>query len=169
MNGSPAQRGFTYLGILFVVAFIGAGLGVVGQLWSVSARRADEEQLLFVGDSFRRAIGSYYRVGGGRQYPQSLEQLLLDERVTPPARHLRKLYADPITGTTDWQLVTLADGAIIGVASSSIGRPLKVANFAPQDIKFEGAECYCDWQFVFSPSLRRAVRPTRGSLRLRPP
>jgi type II secretory pathway pseudopilin PulG len=157
--------GFTYIGILLAVAFIGTGLAVVGQLWSVTARRADEQELLYVGDSFRRAIASYYRAGPARQYPQSLDELLLDTRGPVPLRHLRKMYLDPITRQRDWEVVTLADGAIIGVASPSQGTPLKRANFEPQDAAFEGAECYCDWQFLFLPQrspLQRApiVRPT---------
>jgi type II secretory pathway pseudopilin PulG len=147
------SRGFTYLGILLAVAFIGTGLAVVGQLWSVAARRADEQQLLFVGHSFRNAIASYYRAGPDRQYPQSLEELLLDTRTPLPLRHLRKIYFDPITRQQDWELVTLADGAIIGVASRSEATPLKRANFEPQDSAFEGATCYCEWRFLFLPQL----------------
>ena len=158
MSGESAatQRGFTYLGILFAVAFIGVGLAVIGQLWSIAARRADEQQLLFVGDSFRRAIGSYYRAG--RQYPQYLEDLVLDKRGPVPLHHLRKLYADPITREADWELVTLDNGGIIGVASRSQGKPLKRANFERQDASFEDAECYCDWQFVYLPPRARPRR-----------
>jgi type II secretory pathway pseudopilin PulG len=142
------SRGFTYIGILLAVAFIGTGLAATGQLWSVAARRADEQDLLFAGDSFRRAIESYYRSGPARQYPRSLDDLVLDTRTTFPKRHLRKIYYDPVTRQRDWQLVTQGDGTIIGVASNSQEVPLKRANFARQDAQFEGAECYCDWKFV---------------------
>jgi type II secretory pathway pseudopilin PulG len=148
-----AQNGFTYLGVLFAVAFIGAALGVAGQVWSIASRRAAESDLLFVGDSYRRAIASYYRSGLARQYPQSLDELLLDTRVSPPHRHLRKLYADPITRRNDWTILALADGAIIGVASSSMLTPMKTRNFGPEDGAFEDAQCYCEWQFTFLPLL----------------
>jgi type II secretory pathway pseudopilin PulG len=148
-----AQHGFTYLGILFAVAFIGVALGVAGQVWSISARRAAESELLFVGDSYRRAIASYYRSGLSRQYPQSLDELLLDKRSSPPRRHLRKLYSDPVTRRNDWTILTLADGAIIGVASSSMLTPMKTRNFGPEDGAFDDAKCYCEWQFVFFPLL----------------
>ena len=151
----PRQRGFTYLGLLFAVAFIGAGLAVIGEVWSLTARRADEQELLFVGDSFRNAIASYYRAGpaGVQQYPLKLDDLLLDRRTGNATRHLRKIYADPITRQPDWELITLADGAIIGVASRSQRAPLKRARFPVADAEFEGAECYCDWRFVFLPQI----------------
>jgi type II secretory pathway pseudopilin PulG len=145
----PAKAaGFTYIGILIFVAFIGVGLAVVGQLWSFAARRANEEELLFVGDSFRDAIRSYYTHGG--QLPQSLEDLVKDPRSPATVRYIRKLYADPITRTTDWRLITLDSGGIVGVASKSTAKPIKVANFPVKDAAFEDAECYCEWEFVFA-------------------
>jgi type II secretory pathway pseudopilin PulG len=153
---------------LFVVAFIGVGLGVVGQVWSIAARRSAEQELLFIGDSFRRAIGSYY--AAGQQFPQSLEELVLDERQTPVVHHLRKIYADPITHSTDWRLITHDDGAIVGVASQSEGRPLKVANFEDEDATFDGAECYCEWEFVSLPPTQRGFRtivPDLSQIRVR--
>jgi type II secretory pathway pseudopilin PulG len=143
---------------LLAVAFIGTGLAVVGQLWSVSARRSDEQELLYVGDSFRRAIASYYRAGIARQFPQSLEDLLLDTRNGKLERHLRKIYADPITRQPDWELVTAEDGGIMGVASRSHRNPMKRANFASQDAAFDGVECYCEWQFLFMPHLPQTKR-----------
>lgn len=159
------QSGFTYLGILFAVVVIGTGLAVVGELWSVAARRADEQQLLFVGDSFRRAIASYYLHGpaGAHRYPRSLEELLADNRGGRTQRHLRRIYVDPLTRDRNWQLITLADGGIVGVASRSQGVPLKRTNFAPQDALFEGAECYCDWQFSFLPQLAPIQRGSTAS------
>ena len=152
------QSGFTYLGILFVVAFIGVGLGVIGQLWSISARRSDEQQLLFVGDAYRRAIASYYQHGG--RFPQTLDELVLDTRVTPPMHHLRKLYVDPVGYGTEWRVVAGADGGIAGVASQSMVKPLKVANFQREYKAFEDAECYCQWEFTYSaPARFRQRRP----------
>jgi type II secretory pathway pseudopilin PulG len=161
------QHGFTYLGILFAVAFIGVGLAATGELWSMARRHADEQELLFIGHSFRHAIASYYRAGSARQYPRSLADLLEDNRTPRPTRHLRKIYADPITRSVDWHLVTLADGAIIGVASRSTAVPLKTANFSSEDRTFEDAECYCDWQFVFLPQLAPLERGDPGNDGLR--
>jgi type II secretory pathway pseudopilin PulG len=151
-----AEHGFTYLGILFVVAFIGVGLSVVGQLWSLSARRADEQQLLYVGDAYRRAIGSYFQHGG--RFPQTLDELVLDTRVTPPLHHLRKLYPDPVGHGSEWRVIAGIDGGIAGVASQSMQKPLKAAHFQRLYEAFEKAECYCEWEFTYKPPARYRLR-----------
>jgi type II secretory pathway pseudopilin PulG len=107
-----AQRGFTYVGLLLAVALAGVALAAAGTLWSTTAKRDKELELLFVGDQFRRAIGAYYEgTPGAKRYPLKLEDLLEDKRLAVTRRHLRQLYADPMTGKADWELVRLADGA----------------------------------------------------------
>lgn len=153
------QRGFTYVGLLVAVALAGVALAAAGTLWSTTARRDKEAELLFVGDQFRRAIGSYYDgTPGAKRYPLKLEELLEDKRLAVTRRHLRQLYPDPTTGRPDWDLVRLPDGAIVGVRSRSEAKPLKTANFAPHDASFEGAATYRDW--VFSPAPLRGVVKT---------
>ena len=145
--------GFTYLGVLFAVSFIGIGLAAAGTVWSVSAQREKEMQLLFVGQRFRNAIKSYYLHGpaGARQYPQSLDDLVEDRRNGTLLRHIRKVYRDPVTNRQDWSLITTADGAILGVSSSSSKQPIKRANFSVDNQGLTDADCYCDWQFVYLP------------------
>ncbi len=152
---NPYENGFTYLGVLFAVSIIGAGLASAGTVGSVAAQRQKEIQLLFVGESFRNAIRSYYFRGpaGVRQYPRSLEDLLEDRRSGQLQRHLRKIYLDPVTNSVDWSLITTADGGIIGVSSSSSKRPIKRANFSAQNRDLTDAQCYCAWRFVFLPQL----------------
>jgi type II secretory pathway pseudopilin PulG len=147
-----AQRGFTYVGLLLAVALAGVALGAAGTLWSTAALRDKEAELLFVGDQFRRAIGSYYEgTPGAKRYPLKLEDLLEDKRVGVTRRHLRRLYADPMTGQRDWELVRLPDGQIVGVHSRAQGRPMKVANFPPRDESFANAASYRDWVFAHAP------------------
>jgi type II secretory pathway pseudopilin PulG len=146
------QRGFTYVGLLLAVALAGVALAAAGTLWSTTAKREKELELLFVGDQFRRAIGSYYEgTPGAKRYPQRLEDLLEDKRVPVTRRHLRQIYADPMTGQPNWELVRLPDGAIVGVHSRSDARPMKVANFAPRDESFASAASYRDWVFAYAP------------------
>src|SRR6478752_4068049 len=76
-RGMPAARatalraraslgGFTYIGLLFLVALMGAALVGVAQVWHTQVQRDKEEDLLFVGNQFRRAISLYYeRAPGG--------------------------------------------------------------------------------------------------------
>jgi type II secretory pathway pseudopilin PulG len=148
-----ALAGFTYAGILFAILVIGMALAMAGTVWSTSARREREAQLLWTGDQYTRAIKNYYMRGpaGVRQFPQSLDDLVSDRRGPVPLRHLRRIYPDPITGQADWQIERLADGAIIGLRSASQGRPIKQAGFRPDQASFEEAECYCDWLFVYRP------------------
>lgn len=164
---SGRHGGFTYLGILFAVAFMGVGLAATGTVWSLNARRSQERELLFVGHEFRQAIARYYRAGPGgvRQYPRSLEDLIVDRRTALAQRHLRRIYRDPITLQADWELIIIPDGSIIGVASRADGRPLKQANFDPDDTGFEDAKCYCDWRFVYLPEFlqRQVTAPGTGA------
>jgi len=156
MTGSGrSERGFTYIGLLVVVVVMGLLLTVASRVWSTTVQREREAQLLWVGDAYRLAIASYYRAGG--RYPDTLQQLLGDDRSPVPLRHLRQLYPDPMTGAADWTLIPAPDGHISGVASRSQGVPLKRKGFELVDAIFENADCYCDWQFIFIP--RRYGRP----------
>ena len=57
-NGSvDAQRGFTYLALLVAVALLGIGLAAGSELWSQTRQREREQELLYIGAQFRRAIG----------------------------------------------------------------------------------------------------------------
>jgi len=139
--------GFTYLTILFVVALMGIGLALVGQMWNTSARREREAELLQIGGEYRKAIERYY-LSGPRRYPRELADLIQDPRQPGVVRHLRKLYWDPISGKSEWGLVRADDGGIAGVYSLSEEEPLKVAGFAVRDAAFEGKSKYSDWQFI---------------------
>jgi type II secretory pathway pseudopilin PulG len=140
--------GFTYLTILFVVAFMGLGLAVAGQVWHTQAMRDREAELLFTGNQYRQAIGRYY-ISGQRQYPRALEDLLRDPRQPGTVRYLRKLYVDPVTGKSEWGIVKGPDGGIMGVYSNSEEKPVKSGGFSVANAAFEGAEKYSDWRFVY--------------------
>ena len=150
------QSGFTYIGLLFAIVILGITLSTVGVVWSTQIRRDREAELLYAGDQIRAAIG-HYRASGG-QYPQALTDLLKDERTPAVRRFLRRVYPDPMTNSSDWQLIMAPEGGILGVASKSQDKPIKVAGFAPIDSAFENAECYCDWKFIYSPRNQRRGR-----------
>lgn len=159
--GSAPDGGFTYVGLLIAIVIIGASLAMVGEIWSTAARREREAELIFRGDAIRTAITDYLLAspGGGWQYPRRLADLLLDPRFAQVRRHLRRVYADPMTGLADWTLILAPDGGIMGVASRSKRKPIKRKNFEPIDSTFENAKCYCDWQFVALPPGRSRLRP----------
>lgn len=145
------QRGFTYFAVLLLVTLTTLGATAAATLWHTAARRDKERELLAVGDEFRRAIASYHRlpVGGRRQLPRTLDDLLLDPRLPGVHRHLRRIHVDPVTGQAEWGLIRAPDGGIVGVHSLSQAAPLKVAGFASADAAFEGAARYADWQFRY--------------------
>ena len=147
------QKGFTYLGMLIIVAVMGMGLAAFGQIYSHAAQRDKEAELLFVGEQFREAIASYYRKSPGTNvYPKTLQDLVEDKRFPMPQRHLRRIYADPMTGGTEWGLVEAPGGAgIMGVHSLSEEKPIKSAHFGTRQQEFETAESYKAWRFVYSP------------------
>jgi len=154
------ETGFTYIGILIAMALFGVALAATGELWRTAAQREREQELLFAGSQFRSAFLSYYGAtpAGKPRYPRALEDLLEDHRFPVVRRHLRRIYPDPMTGTPEWGLVDAPGGGIAGVHSRSEAKPLKTGNFSPQDLKFEGAERYSDWKFVFE---QRAAVPSR--------
>ena len=145
---SLSPKGFTLIGMLVVVAVMGAGLAAFGQVASHAAQREKEAELLFRGDQYRQAIASYY--AKGKTYPAALGDLVQDKRFPMPVRHLRRLYPDPITGQ-EWGLVDAPGGGVMGVYSKSPAAPVKTGGFSPANQHFADAPRYMDWQFVHQP------------------
>ncbi len=147
------KKGFTYIWMLFAVALAGIVLAGAGQVWRTESWRDKEKELMFVGDQFRQAIGSYYESSPGipKRYPDSLEKLLADDRFPIVKRHLRKIFPDPMTGTAKWGLVRQPGIGITGVYSLSTQKPIKRTNFSERYESFASAMSYKDWKFVYSP------------------
>ncbi len=104
-NRSPClEKGFVYLWALFAVVLAGVAMAGAGQMWQVKSQREKEAELMFIGEEFRKAIMSYYNANS-KQYPASLEDLLKDSRSVNIKRHLRKIYIDPMTNTSEWGIV----------------------------------------------------------------
>lgn len=162
MNAGSRQRGFTYLGILIVVAIMGAGMAAFGQIASHGAQRDKEAELLFRGEQYRQAIDSYYKKE--RRYPRALADLVEDKRYPMPVRHLRRLYADPLSGKADWGVVESPEGGgIMGVHSKVEAAPIKTGNFSLANQSFAKAKTYADWKFVHSPpGLGKAVEKSKA-------
>jgi type II secretory pathway pseudopilin PulG len=155
VSGARRCSGFTYLTILFVIAIMGAGLALVGEVWYTTAMREKEAELLYVGNQYRKAIERYY-LSGPRQFPREFSDLLKDPRRPGTERYLRQLYPDPLTGKAQWGIVKGPDGGIMGVHSLAEGKPLKTAGFRIRDRDFEVAAKYSDWRFVYTPTAQQA-------------
>ena len=151
MTPRGRQAGVTYLLMLFAVAALGFGLARFGSLWSITAQRAREAELLFIGGEFARALASYQAAqpDDPAPGPATLDALLIDPRVPVVRRHLRRVYRDPMTGAADW-IVERQDGRIVGLRSRSEREVLRsdglpewvsVGSAAPAGLR------YRDWLF----------------------
>lgn len=146
-----AESGFSYIALLITLALISIAATATVQVGGLVGRRAAEEELLAIGSEFRAAMLSYANatIPGQNRYPRTLEDLVRDNRYPNPRRHLRKIYADPITGSTEWGTLPTFDGkGIVAVFSLSDAKPIKVANFAPGLESFANAGNYRDWRFL---------------------
>ncbi len=164
------QQGFTYLGLLFIIALMGATLALTGVTWHAAQKREKERQLLFVGNQFRQAIAAYYNRSPGnvKQYPGTLGDLLKDPRQLVPQRYLRRVYPDPVTGKGEWGLVKTRDNRIMGVFSLSGDVPVKQSNFRGADKEFEGKMLYTEWRFTYNPP-QASPQPLTSSMAAMPP
>lgn len=153
MRQPGSVGGYTYISLLVIIAIMGVVLGAAGDVWRMTMKREKEQELLFVGNQFRRAIELYYEHAPeqGRRYPGSLEDLLMDPRYPSIQRYLRKIYPDPVSGSDKWGLVKGPTGEILGVYSLSEDEPVKKMNFNLVDKQFEGQTKYTGWVFRHIP------------------
>ena len=157
--GNPNnQPGFSYAMVLAAVVIVGIVIEAARvTTWRIV--RADREaELLFRGQAYRNAIGSFYQSNGA--FPRSLEDLPKDPR-SASKRHIRALYPDPMSKgeKREWRLIQ-AVGGISGVASASTEEPLKQANFPKEFEKFTGAKSYSEWVFEYTPA--PVSKPPKG-------
>lgn len=149
------HRGFAYIALLLVIAVVVLTLQKAAEDIAQNAAREREAQLLFVGKQFINAIGSYYRnsPSGQQQFPESLEDLIKDDRFPKPARHLRQIYIDPMTGKSEWGLVKDEQQRITGVYSLSTEIPIKTSFDMQLSQSFGNTPLinYTDWKFVYLP------------------
>lgn len=145
------QAGFTYVGVLLLVAVLGLVSAATLRAGVVAQRRVAEQQLIDRGYRVTLALESYARAtpAGMSPYPNSLQDLVRDPRF-PKAivRHLRRVEIDPITGKPEWGLVPSPSGkGFTGVHSLSGQKPWRQQFAAPfQD--FEDKARYSEWLFI---------------------
>jgi hypothetical protein len=144
------QQGFSYVVVMFLVAFLAIASVRALENAKVAEKRDKEAQLLWTGMEYRKAIAKYHAHAMGAKYAKELKELEYLALVNP-IRPLRKQYRDPITGSKDWGLVRNEKDEIVGVYSKSQQAPLKRDGFPPELANFAGAKSYSDWKFIFKP------------------
>ncbi|RJP80495.1 MAG: type II secretion system protein [Desulfobacteraceae bacterium] len=145
-----SRDGFTYMTVLILMVIAGIALIGVSRSWRTVMQREMESELLFRGNQIRKGIESYYKIGNN--YPPELADLLKDPRFLVVRKHLRKSYPDPFAGDGKWVLIRDANERLIGVHSTSNGKPLKTGNFSEENARFQNQKKYSDWKFIYEPS-----------------
>lgn len=173
-RAAQSQCGFAYMLLLIAVAVIGVAAASALSVGSTMARRDAEQQLLAIGEEFQRALSSYAGISSGEvapaltpapgiaagspasgvplapsgaSGPRTLDDLLRDSRVPQVRKHLRQIYADPLTGKAEWGLVRDNQGFIVGIYSLADGRPIKRTGWPAQWAHFEEQKSYAGWVF----------------------
>ena len=136
------QAGYTYVAALAILVTATMAAQVAFIPSGNVAKRALEAEIMFQGQAYRDAIGSYWAFDEPA-FPSSLEHLVDDPRESS-LRHLRRLY-----NPEQWTAVYNADGTIQGVVPNRDGVPLKQGNFEADLSELEAANSYADWVFVF--------------------
>jgi type II secretory pathway pseudopilin PulG len=171
---APREAGFTYVGLIVLVAIVGLVGAATLKADALLRRAAAEQELLEIGAAFSAALQSYAEATprGQPPYPPSLQELLKDPRSPAIRRHLRKIFVDPVSGKAEWGIVYAGAGAgavigsgaggnggnagnggnngggVLAVYSLSNAKPLKVANFDARFANLENREHISDWKFA---------------------
>lgn len=146
------QAGFTYIGLISLVALIAIASAATVTVGALAQRRQVEEEMLFVGSEYIRAFMLYDSNtpdGNGNFAPKKLEDLLKDPRQPGTMRYLRKLYPDPVTGKPDWELIPAPGGGIMGVKSASCDPTIKRSFTEQEWLYLNNKKRYCDWIFAW--------------------
>lgn len=112
-----------FITVLVVVVILSISMSVLLKSWSYRTKRMKENELLFRGKQYARAIQKYYQIH--RRYPYTLEEL---SRTKP--RLIRQLWKDPMTKNGEWGLVYLSDvqsGKLVAEKARKLLPTLRVA------------------------------------------
>ena len=114
-----AQSGFTYIGLLLLLAVLSLASLLTTEVAETATRRAQERELDGIGREFADALRAYGRVtpAGASARPMRLDDLLKDPRVFATRRFLRRIYVDPLTGRAEWGTMVAPGGGIVAVYS----------------------------------------------------
>ena len=111
-RGRSDESGYAYLMALFMVLMVIVGSLVLLTDAATQAQRQREDEMMWRGKQYVRAIKLYYRKTG--HYPQNLDDL---EKGVANIHFLRRPYKDPMNKSEDgkWRFIyTNATGQIIG-------------------------------------------------------
>jgi len=115
-HGGEGDQGFVLLMLLMLATVILIGLTAALPSVLAEGQREKEEELIFRGNEYARAIAMYRRQF--RRFPSDVKELLQ----TNGMRFLRHEYRDPMTKSGKWRFIH-ADGTGTPIDSRTISRP----------------------------------------------
>jgi type II secretory pathway pseudopilin PulG len=119
------ERGYTLAVLAVFTTVLLVSLSGAAINWQKAMQREREEELIFRGKQFMRAIELWQRKFPGT-YPMTIDALLS----TNNTRFLRKRWKDPITNSDDWRLIKInPDGSISGLTIIPSSSPLGPSSF----------------------------------------
>ena len=120
-----SEKGYVLLVFIMFSALLVVGLSAIIPQVAFEGQRAKEEELLFRGQQYQRAIQLFFRKFG--RYPNSLEEL----EKTNGIRFLRKAYLDPMTKENDWRLIHIGPGGSFPDAKNTPKPPANLSALTP--------------------------------------
>lgn len=107
----PTQAGYTLLLVMFMVAVMLVTAAAITPNLLTEGRREKEQEMVWRGNQYVRAIGLYYKKFG--KYPTKIEDLT---RSTNGVRFLRQAYKDPMNKDDgSWRFIYVGpNGQLIG-------------------------------------------------------
>jgi type II secretory pathway pseudopilin PulG len=90
------ERGYAMAALLVMMAIMAILMTVAMPVWRHEAQREKEEETIFRGTQYARAIAAYRNKTG--TFPTNIDALV-------EGRYLRKKFKDPLTKAGEWQLI----------------------------------------------------------------
>jgi type II secretory pathway pseudopilin PulG len=101
-----AEQGYVLVVFILFAALLLVGLSTIIPKAVFEGRREKEEELIFRGMQYQRAIQLFYRKFG--RYPNSVDELVKTNQL----RFLRKRFKDPITKDGEWRFIHVGPGGV---------------------------------------------------------
>src|SRR5215472_12506471 len=101
-----SERGYLLLAVMLLITIMMIMLAIEAPRIGQQIKREKEDELIFRGKEYARAIKRFYHKNG--TYPLSVEQL----EDTNHIRFLRKRYKDPMTTDGEWKLVHVGEAQL---------------------------------------------------------
>lgn len=98
------QSGYALLVVLLMASLVLISLATAVPRILTQGQREREEELIFRGQQYQRAIGLYYKKFA--RFPLKLDDLL----ETNNRAYLRRLFRDPMTKDGEWRLIRVGPG-----------------------------------------------------------